>query len=206
MRFLGLEIKRVLTTRLTWILLSVAILCSIFMAYIPVTFESVTYTGERGQEVRLKGVDAVKYLQEIRADLEGDVTPEKVKTALAAFQECLNKYGVTDTYELPEEADTKGLLPYWDYVHGIREAFADEETGIAPALTEINPKDTEQYYEKASRRTEALLKMEQPDSVSAQKKATAMYDEVEKPFQYYSGISSNSMDYQILLIYIITEW
>ena len=72
MRFLGLEIKRVLTTRLTWILLSVAILCSIFMAYIPVTFESVTYTGERGQEVRLKGVDAVKYLQEIRADLEGE--------------------------------------------------------------------------------------------------------------------------------------
>lgn len=109
-----------------------------------------------------------------------------------------------DTYELPEEADTKGLLPYWDYVHGIREAFADEETGIAPALTEINPKDTEQYYEKVSRRTEALLKMEQTDSVSAQKKATAMYDEVEKPFQYYSGISSNSMDYQILLIYIIT--
>ena len=40
--------------------------------------------------------------------------------------------------------------------------------------------------------------------MSAQKKATAMYDEVEKPFQYYSGISSNSMDYQILLIYIIT--
>lgn len=204
MRFLGLEIKRVLTTRLTWILLSVAILCSIFMAYIPVTFESVTYTGDQGHAVRLKGVDAVKYLQEIRADLEGEVTPEKVKTALGEFRECLTKYGVTDTYELPEEADTEGLLPYWDYIHGIREAFADEETGIAPALTEINLEDTEQYYEKTVRHTEALLKMEQPDSVSAQKKATAMYNEVEKPFQYYSGISSNSMDYQILLIYIIT--
>ena len=66
MRFLGLEIKRVLTTRLTWILLCVAILCSIFMAYIPVTFEAVTYTGDNGQEVQLKGVEAVKYLQETR--------------------------------------------------------------------------------------------------------------------------------------------
>ncbi|MEE1442182.1 MAG: ABC transporter permease subunit [Blautia sp.] len=203
MRFLGLEIKRVLTTRLTWILLCVAILCSIFMAYIPVTFEAVTYTGDNGQEVQLKGVEAVKYLQETRAHMEGEVTPEKAKTALAAFQECLTKYGVTDTYELPDEADTEGLLPYWDYLHGIREVFADEETGIAPELTEINLKDTEQYYEKATRRTEALLKMEQADSAPAQKKAMEMYEKVEKPFQYYSGISSNSMDYQVLLIYII---
>ena len=49
----------------------------------------------------------MKYLQEIRANLEGDVTPEKVKTALAAFQECLNKYGVTDTYELPWRRQTQ---------------------------------------------------------------------------------------------------
>ena len=82
MRFLGLEIKRVLTTRLTGILLSVAILCSIFMAYIPVTSEAVTYTGDNGQEVQLKGIEAVKYLQETRTHMEGEVTPEKAKAAL----------------------------------------------------------------------------------------------------------------------------
>ena len=27
---------------------------------------------------------------------------------------------------------------------------------------------------------------------------------MEKPFQYYSGIGSNAMDYQVLLIYLIT--
>lgn len=204
MRFLGLEIKRVLTTRWTVILLSMAILCSVFMAYIPVTFETVVYTGDKGLEIRLKGVKAVEYLQKIRTHIEGEVTPEKVETALRAFQECLARYGASDIYELPDEANTEGLLPYWDYLHGIREIFADEKTGVSPALAEVNLQETEQYYKKAAKRTEAVLKMEQADFVSAQKAGTAMYKKVEKPFKYYSGISSNSMEYQVLLIYIIT--
>lgn len=203
MRFLGLEIKRVLTTRLTWILLSAALLLSIFMAYVPVTFESVTYTEENGEEVTLKGTAAVKYLQGIRGDIEGDVTPEKVETALRVFQECLAKYQAADTYELPEEADTESLTPYWDYIHGIREVFADAETGIAPALTEIWPQEIKDFYEKAEARTETVMKWEQPKHESAQNAAMKMYREVDKPFQYYSGISSNSMDYQALLTYII---
>lgn len=45
MRFLGLEIKRVLTTRLTWILLSVAILCPFSWHIFPVTFEQLPIQG-----------------------------------------------------------------------------------------------------------------------------------------------------------------
>ena len=46
MRFLGLEMKRVLTTKRTWILLAAALVFSGMLAYIPVTFEEVTYTDE----------------------------------------------------------------------------------------------------------------------------------------------------------------
>lgn len=203
MRLLGLEMKRVLTTKRTFLLLAAALVLSGILAYIPVTFEEVTYTDEQGQEVSLKGREAVTYLQEQRAELEGDVTTEKIRQALLAYQECLAKYGAKDTYELPEEADTTMLIPYWDFIHGIREAFADAN-GMAPALTEIPIEETTHYYEKVQERAKTLLEMEQPEHRSAQKTGENLYQEVEKPFQYYSGIGSNAMDYQVLLIYLIT--
>lgn len=203
MRFLRLEMKRVLTTKMTWVLLAAALLFSVLMAYIPVTFEAVSYTDEQGRKIELEGRDAVIYLKNLRKNVEGEVTPEKVKTALAAYQKCLEKYGVMDTYELPDGADTESLMPYWDYMYRIRETFADSETGIAPALMEIDLDDVDNFYEKADLRLESLMKMEQPEHISAQKTAIAMYDEVKKPLQYYSGISADAMDYQVLLIYLI---
>lgn len=203
MRFLGLEMKRILTTKRTWILLAAALVFSGMLAYIPVTFEEVSYADEQGQEISLKGREAVTYLRGQQSKLEGEVTPEKVKQALLAYQECLTKYGAEDTYELPEEADTTMLIPYWELIHGVREAFADEN-GMAPALTEIPIEETNRYYEKVQERTKALLAMEQPEHRSAQKIGENLYQDVEKPFQYYSGISSNAMDYQVLLIYLIT--
>lgn len=163
MRFLRLEMKRVLTTKMTWVLLAAALLFSVLMAYIPVTFEAVSYTDEQGRKVELEGRDAVVYLKTLRKNVEGEVTPEKVKTALAAYQKCLGKYGVTDTYELPDGADTESLMPYWDYMYRIRETFADSETGIAPALMEIDLDDVDHFYEKADLRLESLMKMEQPE-------------------------------------------
>ena len=63
MRFLGLEMKRILTTKRTWILLTAALVFSRMLAYIPVTFEEVSYTDEQGQEISLKGREAVTYLR-----------------------------------------------------------------------------------------------------------------------------------------------
>lgn len=203
MRILELEIKRVLTTKLTWILLTAAFALSVLLAYVPVIFESVTYTGEQGEEIQLKGVEAVNYLREIRTDMAGDVTPEKVETVMKAFQECLAQYGAEDMYDLPDEANLEGLLPYWDYIDRIREMYSDTETGMSPPISEMDLSETERLYDKVMERTESLMKMEQPDYMSAQEAAMKMYSNVEKPFQYYSGISSNSMDYQVLLIYII---
>ena len=54
MRFLRLEMKRVLTTKMTWILLAAALLFSVLMAYIPVTFEAVSYTDEQGKKLSWK--------------------------------------------------------------------------------------------------------------------------------------------------------
>lgn len=84
-----------------------------------------------------------------------------------------------------------------------REAFADSKTGMAPVLMEIDLDAVDHYYEKADLRLKSLMKMEQPEHISAQKAAIAMYDKAKKPFQYYSGITPDAMDYQVLLTYLI---
>jgi len=69
MRLFVLEVKRVLKTRMTWILILLALALSALMAYIPVTFEEVLITDETGQEIRLSGLDAIHYYQQYNHSL-----------------------------------------------------------------------------------------------------------------------------------------
>mgnify|MGYP000432951420 CR=1 FL=1 len=55
MRLLALEIKRVLKTKRTWILIVASVLLAVFMAYIPITFVTVQKTDESGNYVEITG-------------------------------------------------------------------------------------------------------------------------------------------------------
>ena len=48
MRLFGLEIKRILKSRRTLILLSAAMLLSVLMAYLPISFEGINRPNEDG--------------------------------------------------------------------------------------------------------------------------------------------------------------
>lgn len=204
MRLLGLEIKRVLKTRITWVLLVSALVLSVLMAYVPVTFQYYTYKDENGQKVELKGMEAIRYMKKEKADLVGEVTPQKVREAVEAYQDCLNEYGAESTLELPNEVIYERLRPYSPFIPGVREAFADPDTGIAPGIMEIDSAEVEKYYEKCTEHLESLMVLEQRAYPSAQEQAKEKYSQVTFPFTYYYGIEGDSMDYQILLIFLIT--
>ncbi len=203
MRLLRLEIKRVLRTRTTMVLLAAAFLLSFVMAYLPITYSYNIVKDEEGNMVKLKGFESIAYEKDLQADTAGDVTPEKVRRALESYQACLTKYGVENSYDLPEGVYEEEIYPYAPLVHGLREAFADPETGIAPALGEIDPDEIDRYYEVCEERIASLMKMEQKKHPAAQEAAIEMYDEVEKPYRFYPGYSSDAMDYQILLAFLI---
>ena len=66
MRLLALEIKRVLKTKRTWILIVASVLLAVFMAYIPITFVmTVQKTDESGNYVEITGKDAINYYKVI---------------------------------------------------------------------------------------------------------------------------------------------
>lgn len=203
MRLLKAELKRILKTRLTLILLSAALLLSFIMAWLPITFSYNSYTDAQGREVELKGLKSIAYEKELQADITGTVTPEKVRQALENYQTCLNKYGAENSYDLPDGVYGEEILPYAPLLHGIREAFANPDTGVAPGILEIDPEKVDDYYNVCAERIVSLMKQEQKKHPAAQQFAIDLYSQVRKPYQFYPGYSTNAMDYQVLLSFLI---
>ena len=203
MRLMKLELKRVLKTRLTLILLTFSLVLSLVMAYIPTTFSYVSYLDDNGNTIKLLGLDAVQYLKTLQSDTAGEVTPQKVRQAVEDYQTCLTKYGVENTYDLPEGVYEAEILPYAPLLHGVREAFADPDSGIAPSLMDIDPEKIENFYSACEARLDSLMKLEQRDHPRAQEAAKCLYSRVETPYQLYPGYNTDAMDYQLLLSFLI---
>ena len=203
MRLMKLELKRVLKTRLTLILLTFSLVLSLVMAYIPTTFSYVSYLDDNGNTIKLLGLDAVQYLKTLQSDTAGEVTPQKVRQAVEDYQTCLTKYGVENTYDLPEGVYEAEILPYAPLLHGVREAFADPDSGIAPSLMDIDSEKIEDFYSACEARLDSLMKLEQRDHPRAQEAAKRLYSRVETPYQLYPGYNTDAMDYQLLLSFLI---
>ena len=74
MRIYYLELKRVLKSKFTLILLALALLFSVLLAWLPVTYCYSNYTDEAGNEVNLTGLVSIAYEKERQAghrDLSG---------------------------------------------------------------------------------------------------------------------------------------
>ncbi len=210
MRILRLELKRILKAKSTWILLILALVFSILLAYLPVSYCYTNYTDGEGKEISLTGRASIAYEKERQSGASGIVSPERVRRAVEAYQACLSKYGVAESYDLPEGVYQQEILPIAPLLHGVREAFADPNTGMAPTLMEIDPKQLDSFYTVCEERIVSLMAMEQPDSPAARSKAAEMYRQVAKPFEVYPGMSSTVMDYQnimgllVLLFCVVT--
>lgn len=203
MRIIILEFKKIVKTKSTWILLALALLLSVLSACLPMAYCYSSYTDEQGNEISLTGRASVAYEKQRQADTAGVVTPEKVRAAVEAYHACLNRYGVTESYDLPEGVYQQEILPYSPLLHGVKEAFADPDTGMAPSIMEIEPEWIDGYYSACENRIVNLMKLEQPDSPAIQARAVEMYRQVEKPFVVYPGFTSNVMDYQNILGFLV---
>ncbi len=198
-----LELKRVMKTRMTLILLLFALFLSFVMAYLPTTFSGSSYFDENGKLVELKGMKSIQYEKRVQSKIAGEVTTEKVRDALKAYQACLKKYKVETTIELPDGVYETEILPYDSLLPGLREVFASPKTGFAPSLMDIDAAQIEDYYSLCENRIVSLMKMEQRNYPAAQEKAVEMYHRVEKPYLFFPGYIADAMDYQIVLSFLI---
>lgn len=205
MRLLKVEMKRILKTRLTVILLSAALLLTFLMAWLPITFpsNSFSYTDEQGNKTEVKGLQGIAYKKKVQEGIAGTVTSEKVRRAVENYQAVLRKYGAETSYDLPDGVYETEILPYAPLVKGIREALANPDTGIAPGILDIDPEKVDDYYGACGEHIVSLMKLEQKKHPAAQRIAVDLYSQVEKPYAFYPGYSTEAMEYQSFLAFLI---
>lgn len=203
MRIFTLELKRVLRTRLTGILLLTSLFLSVLMAYLPTTFVEYGSEDAEGKWIEYHGMEAIRQIQMLREAISGQVLPQTLRETVEIYQKTLREYDVETAYSLPKEAYYGEIFPYTPFMSRIREAAMNPDTGMMPGVLEVKP-DQEGFYQQCVNRLDALMKLEQKEYPSVQSFAAKMYKKVEFPFTYYYGIDSDSIEYQILLIFMIT--
>lgn len=204
MRVFSLELKKILKSRRTKILIALSLFLSVLMAYLPVTYVYVSRYDEAGNEVEfLRGMKAVQYIKILREDIKGELTPEIMRYAVEEYQACLREYNLDGTWDLPEDVYNKRILPIYPLLPRVREAFSDRKTGMAPSVMEISPEQVDDFYEACDERIIALGEMEQKNSQAARQFMRDKYQSVEKPYLYYPGYNSDAMDYELFLAILL---
>ena len=198
MHLLFLEIKRILSSRSSQIAIGAAVLFSILLAYVPITF--VYYYNPEEQKF-VSGLQAINDEQAMRSNIEGAITQEDITNAITKYQAVLNKYGVDSRYKLPNEGsyeieDIKPLL------HMIEEAYGSED-GLAANILDLSTNELTDFYETCSTHLANNMILEQKDHPAAQSAAVTSYSKVSIPFSYYYGISSSAIEYEGLLIALV---
>ena len=204
MRLFCLEVKRVLRSRRTLILLAVALVLSIAMAYLPIAFESINRPNSDGTKTELNGMAAIEYKRELYTATNGEVTPEKVSEALKTYQSLINEYGPAEEDTFPLSVYIEQIAPIRPLLKALPELYADPLTGIGADLMEIDPEDVaENYYQRCVTHLADVMKNEQRNHPAAQQQAIDQYAEVDTPFQLYAGLSRDAFDYIELYIMVL---
>lgn len=202
MRLFRLELKRVIKTRTTWILLAAALLISVLMAWLPVTFETRNVV-EDGVEKELTGFDAIRVKRQAQAGIAGEITEAQLKAAAETAVRVLREYEKEYMYQLPTEVYVEKILPVAPLLSRVPEVYADAETGMAPGIAALDPDWLDHFYESCPVHLKNLMKLEQRDYPEAGEKAEKMYAKVKMPFVFYPGYSTNAYDYQMLTIFLL---
>lgn len=196
MRLFGLELKRILKSRRTLILLAIAMVLSAVMAFLPIAFEGINRPNEDGTVTELDGLAAIEYKRNLYAASCGEVTPEKIKAALETYQSCVREYGSVEAESFPLEVNITQIVPIRPLLKGLLEVFADPLTGIGADLMDIDPNAIDQsYYEKCAEHLRDVMQNEQREYETAQQNALKKYAELDTPFYLHYGISKDAFDY-----------
>lgn len=200
-----LEMKRVCKTRMTVLLLAIALVLAGVMAYLPVTFIGWTELDASGNEVSYTGIKAIRKRQ--ANQVSGIITPDVMQEALEAYQRVYRQYDASSINDIPVEVFYAELARYQPLVNNAKEAFADPHTGMAPGVMGLTVEDMQDFYGQLPKRLGSVIWLEQ-DGKSGYEQAQAIaqkkFETVQKPFTYSFGVSSDAMDYQTLLGLLLT--
>ncbi len=196
------EMKRILRTKSTLLLLAAALALSVFMSWVPVTYERYTYE-DNGKEITLEGPEALALRKQMEAPSAGEVTPEKLAKGLSYYHTNLEIYDSFYNEDFPLNLKIQEIYPWWLLLQRLREANADPVSGMAPEYMEISDEDALAFYDRCQSHIADLMALEQKDNPAAQQIAVQMYEKVEPPFYYYPGYDTNMIEYEGIYLFLL---
>ncbi|MHC6180880.1 ABC transporter permease subunit [Clostridium sp. JNZ X4-2] len=198
MGILYLELKRVLKTRSTWILLLAALLMSGIMAYFPISFVQGSYMDKNGKGITASGIRAIQANK--NSTFQGNITPDKIEKAVENYQQITKKYGSIYKFDVPQAAYDKKILPVQHIIRLLESVYADPQTKTPADLSKISPREASaNFYKKYTQQIKSRIA-----EPSAQKQALALYEKVDKPFKFTYGYGSGDAgSYLIMLIFLL---
>ena len=202
MKLFRVELARILSTKSTLLFAAAALLLSVFLAYIPVTYVHYTYE-ENGQKITLTGQAALRRLKELREPVAGELTADKLMTGLSVYQNALSRYGAVYGDDCPVNVRAYTLTPYSELMPRLREVTADADTGLSADYAEITAEDAGNFYALCHSHLHDLMLLEQKDNPDAVRIADDMYRRVQPPFYYYPGYTADMVEYSNLILFLI---
>ena len=197
MRLFALELKRLLKSRRSLLVVCFMLAFTIFMAWVPTSFIMSHDTAGNP----LTGLDALAYDKNLEQGIAGTVTPEKVQQALITYQDVFARYNAETTFDLPDEAydeinAVQGLL------FDLGDLYPDKNGQTLPWL-EIDPDEVTSYYETIPLRVAAISQAQYPAVSGVGDYFTELYAQVDTPFNYVPGADATTLDYLILLSFVL---
>lgn len=196
MRMLKVELKRILKSRTTIVLMIAGICLSALLAVTPILFVSADVYDDNGNVQELNGISAIRYWREITAPSDGEVTPDKLKAALATYQEFIEKYGNPESENFPRDIYKENISPINNLLRLLPVTYSDFVDGnlIPRGLTDIDLDELDSFYEACDTRLENVIKVDR-ESESTRQKAVSLYSKVDRPFELYAGYTRDAFDY-----------
>lgn len=205
MRVLGVELKRILKSRRSILLMGIGVLLSVLLAIAPVMFVGFNVSDSKGNVVQeLDGLKAIHYLRENRAPFDGEVTPDKLKEALSVYQKCVKQYGDPESEDFPGDIYQEKISPRYGLLSVILKTYTKIENGnlMPRSLDDIHGGELDHFYQATDTRLDNVMKVEN-EPKETHRKAFQLYGRVKRPFQLYEGYTRDAFDYLAFCIFFL---
>lgn len=198
MRMLLLEMKRVIKSRITWILLAIAIALSVIISYQVISEYQYTYINKGGQTVKLTGIEAIRANKKQMQPYEGAVTEEKLRNALKTSQDAYKKYGEN----IPQNVYSEKLA-LGDYFLNMIETVYPESGDEYEALSKVNPDSLSNFYQQRSEMLKSQLEAQYPGNKNVMREVQNLNEKVKTPFILKEGYISDNSDNLCILFFLL---
>lgn len=179
------ELKRQLKSKGTLTLIIVTLLLTAFLGYYPASYHRIDSIGADGSIQSLRGIEAVKNINDLRKNYEGEVTPEKLLEVHQKYKEVYEKYNGEITFEI----DSKELSPFKPLLNILYYAQEDIFSKASKNfnLYELSSENVLAFYENRAANQANYFEHEVKLSGAALENVKSREAQVEKPFYYVSN-------------------